>query len=448
MRWSFYKRRMVRLLPPLFFLLVANVAIAVALNAWSRQELNSLLSVTFYYSNYYQASSKSLFCSNLSPGYEHLWSLSFEEQFYLLWPWIVIFFLTIRALTTDRHHRHSRNDRGDRHPSRVRLRRTSVLVLRISRDAGSRRRPAMGVPRCSLVGSGKEPTKLIRILIWPAALFLLACLPFTDLTGPFLYRGGFDAIDLSSAIVLLAIMGGTWSGRRFFEWKPLAKLGLIAYAFYLWHVTIFDEIARIDTGWNYELRVVVAFGWTLAMALISWFLLERPLQRWVHRTTPRSPKLASEATTRIRTLDAANEEPVDVKASNAGPPESETSELGAPFAPPSEPSAAGPIPPERRKRVTASTNAFSSALIPASARFRFEWTAIARISMVNEVTTNQSDRARDPTRSDATPAILDEPRHRAPRDGVGSWSGTLRHTRADDPLHRTGRDQLGPLLSP
>ena len=101
MRWNFYKRRAVRLLPPLFFLLIANVAIAVALNAWSRQELNSLLSVTFYYSNYYQASSKSLFCSNLSPGYEHLWSLSFEEQFYLVWPWIVIFFLTIkRSLRT------------------------------------------------------------------------------------------------------------------------------------------------------------------------------------------------------------------------------------------------------------------------------------------------------------------------------------------------------------
>ena len=67
MRWYFYKRRMVRLFPPLFFLLVANVAIAVALNAWSRQELDSLLSVTFYYSNYYQASSESLLLQ-LVPG--------------------------------------------------------------------------------------------------------------------------------------------------------------------------------------------------------------------------------------------------------------------------------------------------------------------------------------------------------------------------------------------
>ena len=56
-RWAFYKRRIVRLLPPLFFLLVANVIFAMAVNAWSRQQVESLVSVIFYYSNYYQAKS-------------------------------------------------------------------------------------------------------------------------------------------------------------------------------------------------------------------------------------------------------------------------------------------------------------------------------------------------------------------------------------------------------
>ena len=100
-RWAFYKRRIVRLLPPLFFLLVANVIFALAINAWSRQQVESLVSVIFYYSNYYQAKSPNLFCANLATGYEHLWSLSFEEQFYLIWPWIVIGVLTInRSIRT------------------------------------------------------------------------------------------------------------------------------------------------------------------------------------------------------------------------------------------------------------------------------------------------------------------------------------------------------------
>jgi peptidoglycan/LPS O-acetylase OafA/YrhL len=279
----------------LFFLLVANIIFAIAVNAWSRQEAESLLSVIFYYSNYYQARSPTLFCANLSPGYEHLWSLSFEEQFYLVWPWIVIFFLTI--------------NRSIRTVTIVIL--GTIAVIGIHRALGYHggvswcyefhatqdRADALlwGCLAAHLWVRSREPKKLIRILIWPAVLLLLACMPFTDLMGPFLYRGGFDAIDLSSAIVLLAILGGEWSGRRIFEWTPLVKLGVIAYAFYLWHVTIFYIVARIDHGWNYALRVLVAFGWTLSMALISWFLLERPLQRWVHRTTPRSPKLADSA---------------------------------------------------------------------------------------------------------------------------------------------------------
>ena len=38
-RWAFYKRRIVRLLPPLFFLLVANVILAVVTNSWVPPEL-------------------------------------------------------------------------------------------------------------------------------------------------------------------------------------------------------------------------------------------------------------------------------------------------------------------------------------------------------------------------------------------------------------------------
>ena len=41
------------------------------------------------------ARSPNVICANLAPGYEHLWSLAFKEQFYLFWPWVVIFFLTI-----------------------------------------------------------------------------------------------------------------------------------------------------------------------------------------------------------------------------------------------------------------------------------------------------------------------------------------------------------------
>ncbi len=291
-RWAFYKRRIVRLLPPLFFLLVANVILAVATNAWTRQQVESLVSVGFYYSNYYVAKSPNAFCANLAPGYEHLWSLSFEEQFYLVWPWIVIGVLTIRrSLRTV-----------------VTAILGTIALIGIYRavsyhgvqswcylfHATDSRADALlwGCLAAHLWVRAREPTKWIKILIWPAVLFLLACLPFSNIEGPFLYWGGFDGIDLASAIVLLALMSNAWVGKRFFEWKPLVKLGLVAYGFYLWHLTVFYVVAHVDHGWSYILRVIVALGGTLAMTLLSWFLLERPLQRWVHREAPRDPSPA------------------------------------------------------------------------------------------------------------------------------------------------------------
>ena len=292
-RWNFYKRRIVRLLPPLAFLLLANVILALATNAWGRQQLNSLLSVSFYYSNYYVAKSPNAFCANLAPGYQHLWSLSFEEQFYLIWPWFVILFLSInRKLSTV-----------------VAVLLGAIAVIGIHRGlayqgtqswcylfhATEDRADALlwGCLAAHLWVRAREPTRLIKFLIWPAVLFLLACLPFSNLMGPFLYVGGFDAIDLSAAIVLLAILSNEWVGQRFFEWKPLVKLGLVAYGFYLWHLTVFYVLSHIDHGWNDVLRVVVALGATLALTLLSWFLLERPLQRWVHKSSPRIERATS-----------------------------------------------------------------------------------------------------------------------------------------------------------
>lgn len=286
-RWAFYKRRIVRLLPPLAFLLLANVIYALATTGWDRQQFNSLFSVTFYFSNYYEGTSSNLFCANLAPGYSHLWSLSFEEQFYLVWPWVVIAFLTVhRSLRTV-----------------VIVLLGAIAVIGIHRalaynGAGSwcylfhateDRADALlwGCLAAHLWVRAREPVRVIRWLVWPAVLFLLACMPFSNLMGPFLYRGGFDAIDLSAAIIILALVGNEWVGRRFFEWTPLVKLGLVAYGFYLWHLTVFYVVSRVDTGWNYVLRVVVALAGTLAMTLLSWFLLERPLQRWVHKAAPR-----------------------------------------------------------------------------------------------------------------------------------------------------------------
>ena len=113
------------------------------------------------------------------------------------------------------------------------------------------------------------------------------CLPLSDLMGPFLYRGGLVGIDLACAILILAIVDGRWIGRWLFELKPFVALGLVSYGFYLWHLPVFYAVRYFDPHWNDVVRVVVAMAGTLALTLLSWFLLEKPMMNWKNRLEDR-----------------------------------------------------------------------------------------------------------------------------------------------------------------
>jgi peptidoglycan/LPS O-acetylase OafA/YrhL len=282
-KFAFYRRRVLRLLPALLVVIVAIILFASLTHTWAKTEVQSILSVSFYYSNYYVAASPNAYCANLAPGFQHLWSLSFEEQFYFVWPWVTIALLSIRT----------------------RLRTVVIVLLSlITLVAVHRALSYNGIGSwCSLFHRtdtradsilwgallahvwvrGREPKHGVRIAAWIAAAFLVICMPFADLTGPFLYRGGLVAIDVACAVLILAILDGRWIGRHLFELKPFVALGLVSYAFYLWHLPVFYGVRYFDLQWNDVIRVVVAYAVTLLLTLLSWFLLERPMMRWKDR---------------------------------------------------------------------------------------------------------------------------------------------------------------------
>ena len=312
-RWAFYRRRILRLLPALLVVVVATALFAYLTHAWAKTEVPSILSVTFYYSNYYTASSPNAFCANLAPGFEHLWSLSFEEQFYLVWPWVTIALLTVRT----------------------RLRTVVIILLSlIALVAVHRAVSYHGIQSwCALFHRtdtradsilwgalvahlwirGKEPRKWIHVAVWPACAFLLYCFVKATLTGPFLYEGGFVGIDLCCAIVLLAVLDKRWSGRWLFELKPFVALGLVSYGFYLWHLPVFFAVRYFDPHWNDVVRVVVAFVVTLGLTLLSWFLLERPLMHLKGR-------LESQRHHAVPAAATATASPADGQATDGSPP--------------------------------------------------------------------------------------------------------------------------------
>jgi peptidoglycan/LPS O-acetylase OafA/YrhL len=290
----FYRRRAFRLLPALYVVVLANALFVYFTHQWMHTEIPSIFSVLFYYSNYYSASASSPFSPTLAPGFQHMWSLSFEEQFYFIWPWVTIVLLAFR----------------------LRLRTVVVvlvsmivliavwrfwqfeethrwwsLFLRTDTRADS---ILWGALLAHIWFRSKTPKKGLVVAGWVAAAFLLACLPFAKEEGPFVFLGGFDAIDLACAVLILAILDGRWVGGRFFEFKPFVALGVVSYAFYLWHLPVFFAVAHFDSRWSDVVRVVVAIGVTLALTIMSWFLLEQPLMRWSSRLeAKRRVKLAA-----------------------------------------------------------------------------------------------------------------------------------------------------------
>lgn len=279
----FYRRRVLRLLPALYIVVLATALFAYLSHEWLKTEVPSIFSVVFYYANYYSATAKSPFNPTLANGFQHMWSLSFEEQFYLVWPWITIVLLTIRVrlrtvvavlcsliVLIAVHRLVLYQDTG----------RWWSIALRTDTRADS---ILWGALAAHIWIRGREPKRIIPWLGWIAFAFLVWAVIFTTEYGPFEFDGGFVAIDAACALLVLAIVDGKWIGRRLFELKPIVALGVVSYGLYLWHLPVFFAVRHFDRGWNDAVRVTVAVSITLSLTLLSWFLVERPLMRWSRR---------------------------------------------------------------------------------------------------------------------------------------------------------------------
>ena len=121
---------------------------------------------------------------------------------------------------------------------------------------------------------------------WGVALGAFALLGVTDELGDrsaqLLVEHGLKAL-VAAGLVLPAVFGDPARGwvRRILGAPPLLWIGLVSYGFYLWHVAVIDKLARAglrgEVGWL-GLSAAALAG-SLAIAAVSWYLLERPILR-------------------------------------------------------------------------------------------------------------------------------------------------------------------------
>jgi peptidoglycan/LPS O-acetylase OafA/YrhL len=298
---AFWARRARRLLPALFALVAVigvYYTIAGPLNAVPGLRSDGIAAL-LYVGNWHQiATGSSYFVASgsVSP-LQHTWSLAIEEQFYLLWPLILVavFWLvgrgsasTHRSLTTllgativaalASAGETAVLYRGGTGLGRVYYgtdtRATGLLVgaslaIAIARARQAGRRSPTG--RRHRVGGAAALLALIMVLV-----------AMHEATGEssWLFPWGFVGIDLAVATVIAAVVLLPESSiARVFSVRPLCAIGTISYGVYLWHFPCFLWLDQSSTGCSGAALLLVRLAVTFAVAVVSFIAIEQPVRR-------------------------------------------------------------------------------------------------------------------------------------------------------------------------
>ena len=288
---QFWGRRARRLLPALFLYIGGSVAFAYSMADDVVPTKGEVLSTLGYVYNWFGIFQEISYTDVFERKnfFHHLWSLAVEEQFYLLWP---ILLLCLQRYIS----------------RKVTI---SLLVLSIMSSAflmwtmyqpfedplrvyyGTDTRASglligallayiwrpWNAEKSELFPKGKDallPVGLgaLGILIW-ANMHYTLLMPDADQ----LFRGGFLITSIVTAIVIACVVTPNSNLNSILGLAPFVWVGKRSYGLYLWHWPVFQltrERVDVDiSGW--ELFAVRMFV-TLVLVEISYQCIERPIR--------------------------------------------------------------------------------------------------------------------------------------------------------------------------
>ncbi len=310
---NFWIRRARRLLPALVLMLpVVVVTTAIArpdkLVATGRQALYALM----YVANWTTiANGDDYFQRFASPGpLDHLWSLAIEEQFYIVWPLLVLALLAIgRKL-------------GATRVQRVPLAFVTIAFTLASTWAISHLYDPHGLNNTRayegtdaraaslLIGAlfalalpfekvGTITSRASRIVLDVFGLFGLAGIALiiakTDEYSPFLYTGGEISLSLCTAMAAMAAAHPAGVLARALGILPLRWVGARSYGVYLWHMPVCAFMPASVLIDKPMYRGLVQVGLIFVLAAASFRLIEDPIRRRVQAPKRARRRLAFSA---------------------------------------------------------------------------------------------------------------------------------------------------------
>jgi peptidoglycan/LPS O-acetylase OafA/YrhL/lysophospholipase L1-like esterase len=287
---EFWLRRARRLLPALFVMLAVVTAwVTIADRARLSSLRGAVGAAAGYFSNWYLIGTHSSYFSRFAPAQplDHLWSLAVEEQFYLIWPWLLLLgILAIRrrpkavpwlviptlalaagsaALMLVLYHPGYDPTRvyegTDTRAAGLLIGAALAMVWSSERAARATRGWRVGLDIPAFAGIA-----VIFLMVWRVGQY-----------SAFLYKGGLVVLSVATAAVLAgAAVPGSVVGRAL-GWRPLRWLGVRSYGIYLWHYPVI-VLTTPANGIISLPRAAAQIAVSIGVAALSWKFVEEPIR--------------------------------------------------------------------------------------------------------------------------------------------------------------------------
>lgn len=285
---SFYGKRILRLMPALLIFVVVSLLFSMAFLPPSQQLYQygaATASIAWFSNIYFFAFDFDYFSPAIKENmFLHTWSLGVEEQFYLLWPLLVVWMLKkskegpkvqflnlisfVAFLSVAFH----------------------VLVSQNSQDAAFYLMPAR-VWQFSIGGAvvywhmnfiASVDIPKPKFIFFAGALvglllIILSAIFFDEHTPYPSWRSMIPSIG-AGMVLFFYIPDKASYVTHFLSLKPMVWLGNLSYSFYLWHWMVLFSFAKLKL-FVYGLNAVSAIIITLLLSVISYYLVEMPLRR-------------------------------------------------------------------------------------------------------------------------------------------------------------------------
>lgn len=275
---NFYKRRVLRLLPPYavvaFSSLIVGYFILLPTEYFflSKQILYSSIGLANFLflsrsGGYFDSS------TDLMPML-HMWSLSVEEQFYILWPIILIISISIGRKSAK-----------------------SAIVLLLSISALSLAASVITVQTSQPVAFYMLHTRAWELAMGGLISFAppianravsevgrlagLALIAFAVLyTDPSKFPGWGALAPAAGASLIIWPVATSTVGGRLLACQPIVALGLISYSLYLWHwpVAVFARHATLTESFDRNTGIGL-FCLSVILAAVTYRFVETPFRR-------------------------------------------------------------------------------------------------------------------------------------------------------------------------